>query len=377
MSLAEKNIYQHIMQTGPISVADFMTMALYDPQYGYYRVKDPLGKQGDFTTSPEISQIFGEIIGIWIAATWQQLGSPSPVTLVETGPGRGTLMADILRATKKLPNFHNNLHVCLLEINERLIQEQQATLEPLRNSLENLSWHSSIDKVPNDTPVIFIGNEFFDALPIHQFVKTNEGWRERMINCKPSSQTLEFALSPPVSLPKILHKKTIKKIQEAPLGAVYEYCPTAIDITTQISERIAEHNGAALFIDYGYYENQLNDTFQAVKKHQYHCPLSDIGEADLTAHVDFSTLANTASQYNIRAQGNCTQKDFLHMMGIDLRSSALMQQANKKQQQDITTAVTRLTSPTQMGTLFKCLALTHSDHPPAYGFADTNNSLIS
>lgn len=359
MPLKQK-LANKIQKSGAISLAEYMAICLYDDEYGYYRKKDPLGKEGDFTTAPEISQVFGELIGVWLITSWQASGSPKNPIIVEPGPGRGTLMADILRVAEKIPEFYKNISVHLVEVNEALIKEQKKALSKYEAEIH---WHKSIDTLP-EKPVFLVANEFFDALPIHQFIMTKDGWRERLIAVD-ANNNFVFITSK-IETPHIaLIPKKLSDVEE---GGIYEVCPEGIKIIKNIAERIKNYGGAALAIDYGYYNNNFKDSFQAVKNHKYHDPFKNPGDVDLTAHVNFTRLGKEAEKMGVRAQGNITQGEFLINMGIELRAAMLMKNASEIEQKNIKSGVERLLFPSQMGSLFKCLALTNKNAPGAYGF---------
>lgn len=343
---------------GPITVARFMAIALGHPTRGYYATRDPLGAAGDFTTAPEISQMFGELVGLWAAAVWQQQGEPAPVRLVELGPGRGTLMADALRAAGiAMPAFRAAVDVHLVDTSPTMRAEQERTLAG-RDCTP--VWHDQADTVPEGAALV-VANEFFDALPIHQFVRTAEGWCERQVGLDVQGE-LAFGLrgEPASAL-----------TGSGPEGSVFEICPAAQDIVANVARRLAKHGGAALVIDYGRVTSGFGDTLQAVKAHRFADPLADPGNADLTAHVDFAALARTAVQGGASVHGPVTQGSFLQALGLSQRAAALKRNATAPQSQAIDTAVARLAGPDPgMGDLFKVLALTAADAPAPPGFGD-------
>ena len=337
MTPLEAEIRRIIESDGPISVADYMRLCLGHPQHGYYVTRDPFGAQGDFITAPEVSQMFGELIGAWAAAVWQQMGAPREVSLVELGPGRGTLMADALRAAKAMPEFADALSVYLVETSPVLREAQQAKLGAL-------NWHVQIEDVP-EGPCIAIANEFVDALPVDQLVKDRDGWHMRMVGVV--DDRLAFVVSPD-TLPG-------RTEIEAPSGAILETRhdrPVAF-----LARRIAGHGGAALVIDYGHAATGFGDTLQAVRGHRYADPLADPGESDLTTQVDFAALARTARREGARAHGPIPQGDFMRRLGIEQRAARLKQTATPQQAADIDSALARLTAADQMGDLFKVLAI--------------------
>ena len=340
MTPLEAEIRRIIETDGPISVADYMRLCLGHPQHGYYVTRDPLGAQGDFITAPEVSQMFGELIGAWAAAAWQQMGAPREVRLIELGPGRGTLMADALRAAKAVPEFVDALSVHLVETSPMLRGAQQVKLAA---ATRPIAWHGQIEDVP-EGPSIAIANEFVDALPADQLVK-DRGWHMRMVGIV--NDRLAFVVSPD-ALPGHIEV-------EAPVGAIFESRhdqPIAL-----LAQRIVRHGGAALIIDYGHAATGFGDTLQAVLGHRYADPLADPGESDLTTQVDFAALARTARRAGAQAQGPITQGDFLRRLGIAQRATRLKQNASPQQAADIDSALARLTAADQMGALFKVLAI--------------------
>ena len=354
MSPLEALIRDRITSTGPISVADFMELALGHPKHGYYMTGDPLGVSGDFITSPEISQVFGELIGLWAAVTWQQMGSPENLVLAECGPGRGTLMKDVLRAAKSVPDFHQAIDIHLVENSPAMRRRQQDTLTGLTPS-----WHDSIATVPAG-PMILIANEFLDALPIHQFVMTDNGWAERCIDVVADSLTFVTAEAPPHHLPALP--------SDAPPGAVFERCPVAMEFADTLTHRLAATPGAALIIDYGHGKSAIGETLQAVHQHAFCDPLSDPGKADLTAHVDFGAFARQLRSGGATTSGPVTQSAFLGAIGIRERTQQLLKTASPEARADVMSATVRLTDPGQMGELFKVMVATSPEMPRLAGF---------
>ena len=361
MTPLESIIKQLILADGPISIARFMELCLAHPTLGYYMTRDPFGKAGDFTTAPEISQMFGELIGLWAADAWQKMGSPSKVALVELGPGRGTLMSDALRAAKSAPDFSASLEVQLVEISPILQDIQRATLKN-----HDVTWHQSINTLPS-LPSIIIANEFFDALPIRQFIKQPTGWHERLIGFD-SNNELIFGLAQnntqnfELRCPSPLEGESVPEGRERGIknGSIFEISQTSCDVIITLSTHLKSNSGAALFIDYGHIKSGFGDTLQALKAHKTIDPLDDIGEADITAHVDFERLAQTAVNAGIKVQQLTKQAEFLEQLGIHHRAATLIKNAKTEaQKQDIDTALQRLTdrSPTGMGSLFKVLEL--------------------
>lgn len=346
-----------IADEGPISIERFMALALTHPTKGYYTTRNPFGVEGDFVTAPEISQMFGELIGLWAAEMWSQIGAPARVRLVELGPGRGVLMADALRAARAAPEFFQALDVHLVEASDLLAEQQRAALA---DSGKPVTWHHSLDDIPPG-PAIFIANEFFDALPVRHYLKTPKGWRERLVGLDPDGE-LAFGLSEE-SEPYIK--------AQAPDGSILEVGAAAQRLITRIAARIVSENGAALAIDYGYIRTAFGETLQAVKSHVFVDPLEDPGQADLTTHVDFSALARAASAANALVHGPVEQGAFLAELGIFERAEMLKRGASPEQAEQIDSALARLAGDgeSEMGALFKVLAVTRRSVKEAPGFA--------
>ncbi len=339
-------IARRIAQTGPINVCEYMQLCLSHPQHGYYMTRDPFGAQGDFTTAPEISQMFGELIGLWVAQVWLDQGSPSPFGLVELGPGRGTLLADAVRATRNVPGFHAAMQVWLVETSPTLRAKQA-------ENLRNAHWALTIDELPN-APLFLIANEFFDSLPVHQFVRDGNGWREKMVGL--ADNQLNWGLAPGIAIPDLE-----AQFPNVPNQTLVETCPAGRRIAARIGTSITSKSGAALIIDYGDWHG-TGDTLQALRHHKMTDPLADPGEADLTAHVNFSHLAKAS---NLLVWPLQTQGKFLDNLGISRRAESL----RVKDPKAVASAHHRLTDPSQMGTLFKALCLTRADAPSPPGFA--------
>lgn len=354
MSPLEALIRDRIARTGPIPVADYMELALGHPEHGYYRKADPFGAAGDFITAPEISQVFGELIGLWAAITWQQMGSPEKLVLVECGPGRGTLMKDFLRAAKSVPEFHRAIDIHLVENSPAMRQRQKDTLSEYVPS-----WHDTIAAVPPG-PMILVANEFLDALPIEQFIYSDKGWATRCVDIGPDG--LVFATGDPVANgPPTLPA-------DARHGDIFETCPAALAFADALSSRLQTTPGAALLIDYGHRQSAVGETLQAVRHHEFTDPLTDPGEADLTAHVDFDALAGQFTSGGSAAYGPITQADFLNTIGIRERTQQLAQNAPPEARAAMNAATARLTDPAQMGNLFKVMVATSAEMPRLAGF---------
>jgi NADH dehydrogenase [ubiquinone] 1 alpha subcomplex assembly factor 7 len=346
---------EEIRRAGPMSTARFMALALTHPTLGYYARHDPLGASGDFITAPEISQVFGELLGLWLAQAWSELGRPDPCLLVELGPGRGTLMADLLRAAGQLPGFRASLRLHLVETSERLRALQRARLAG-----ETVEWHTELDQVPAG-PMLLVANEFLDALPIHQLVATERGWVERMIDL--AGTELAFALS---DQPSALAQKL--PASKRALGQIAEVSPMRSVTAAAIGRRLAAEGGVALLIDYGAWVDVTGDTLQAVRDHAPWPVLSAPGEADLSSHVDFRALAEAACDAGAAVYGPVPQGPFLRAMGIDLRIARLLEHATAAQRRELRAALFRLTDAGAMGELFKVLVLAKPGAPPPPGF---------
>ena len=357
-------IARRIALTGPISVADFMAEALGHPRLGYYRRAMPLGAAGDFTTAPEISQMFGELVGAWLAERWQAIGCPAPVRLVELGPGRGTLMADALRATRAVPGFHAAAALHLVEISETLRDAQEAALGAFKPA-----WHASVDQVP-DGPTLMVANEFLDALPVRQFEKTPHGWAERMIGLAADGETLRFALAPGPSPFASLLPPSVRNA-DLPPGTLAEASGPVAQLATTIAERLARQGGWALIVDYGRDAAAPGASLQAVRGHRGVDVLDRPGETDLTAHVDFAAVAQAAAAAGAVVFGPAGQGDFLRRLGIEQRALALKARASEPARHAIDAALARLIAPDQMGTLFRVLAVGDDRGAPPAGFSNT------
>ena len=334
---------------GPMPVAEYMRLCLTHPQYGYYMNRDPLGAGGDFVTSPEISQMFGELIGLWMGAVWEQMGAPENVRVVELGPGRGTLMHDALRAAKIVEGFRNALVVHLVEVSPALQQVQQRMLERLDVPI---LWHSTLEEVPSG-PSIIVANEFVDTLPVHQAVKQADGWHERAIDIGPDGALVIVAQREPMAhfaaaLPRAL--------RQAPDGAIFEW--RADSLALELGRRLREQ-GAALIIDYGHAQYGLGDTLQAVAGHSFTDPLRAPGRADLTAHVDFEAFGQCAESMGARIHGPIRQRDLFLRLGIVQRASALKANTSPQKAAEIDTALARLIAEgvRGMGDLFKAIGI--------------------
>lgn len=364
MSLADR-LRRRIAVEGPLSVAEVMAAALVDPEHGYYTTRDPFGAAGDFVTAPEISQAFGELVGLWAAVVWQGMGAPDPVALIELGPGRGTLMADALRAVRGVPAFRAALRVHLVEASPVLRRRQAETLAGETFAGNGPAWHDDLDQLP-DGPSIVIANEFFDALPIVQLVRDGGIWRERRVATDPHTGGFVWTLTPGASPHGALLSPTIRG--GAPEQALAEVCPAGLSVARTLAERAVRDGGAVLAIDYGHAPSGVGDTLQALKSHRPVDPLASLGEADLTAHVDFAALGRAVTQAGGLQHGPVTQGEFLRALGIEARAEALCRKATDAQRAAIRSGCARLIDPGEMGTLFKAVSWTTVGASPPPGF---------
>ena len=354
-------IKQLIKSAGPMPVWRYMELCLMHPRHGYYVSRDPLGREGDFITAPEVSQMFGELLGLWAASVWKAIGSPPLLRLIEIGPGRGTLMADAIRALRVVPPLHHALSIHLVEVSPVLRQKQKEALLTSRS----IAWHNDIDEVPDGPSVIF-ANEYFDVLPIHQAVKGNDGWHERTVEFDGSGE-LVFGIAPqPIPHFEVLLPALVRA---APLGAVFEWRPDAEIM--KIASRVRDQEGAALIIDYGHLRSDVGDTFQAIANHSFADPLKNAGEADVTAHVDFQALARATEDLGARVHGPVQQGEFLKRLGIETRAQTLMAKATPEVAEDIASALQRLVGGGRggMGQMFKVLGVTEPNLTTLAGFA--------
>jgi NADH dehydrogenase [ubiquinone] 1 alpha subcomplex assembly factor 7 len=356
-----------IKAEGPLSVADYMAEALGNQRFGYYMTREPFGQHGDFVTAPEVSQMFGELIGLWVADYWLKSGTPERLALIELGPGRGTLMADALRAIKAVPGLSKALRLHLVEMSPRLRDLQKQTLPPLT---PDIKWHGQLAQAieaAKGAPLIIIANEFFDALPIHQLVSTASGWHERLVGLDEAGGNFTPLLA---ATPSLLSVMLAPHVALTPIGSLAEICPAGLQVIKEIASALEAQGGAALIIDYGTVTSAAGDSLQALTRHQYSDPFKNPGQADITAHVDFAALGRAAS--SARTHGPVTQARFLENMGINARAQSLKAGATEAQAHDIDEALKRLTDENEMGSLFKVLGLTAPSGPLPAGFEDPN-----
>ena len=351
IALPESETAAHILskkidREGPIALSEYMGIA----NAAYYAAKDPLGEDGDFVTAPEISQMFGELVGIWLSDLWLRKDSPQHVNYVELGPGRGTLAADALRTMKRFgcePQIH------FVETSP-ILKAKQSTVH------DNAAWHDTISSLPTDGPLMIVANEFFDALPVEQFVSAPDGWRRQMVARErnkfiavPGSQTVGDQIS--------------KSTAGLPTGTILESSPASVQIFGDLSNRIAKQGGVVLIIDYGYDRPGTGSTLQAVKDHMPISPFDSPGTSDLTAHVDFNSLGNIAKMRLLSVHGPAEQGQWLKALGIDQRAKKLAE-SSPKQADTIRAAHHRLTHLDEMGRLFRVMAATSMDWPEPEGF---------
>jgi len=360
MNALGARIAKLIAAQGPISVAQYMTIALHDRDYGYYATRNPIGADGDFTTAPEISQMFGELVGLWCAQAWHDQGKPARARLVELGPGRGTLMSDALRAAKMIPEFLQAIEVTLVESNPALVTIQK---EKLKDATVPIAWAETCDSRLFDLPAFLIANEFFDALPIRQFIRGEKNWNERMVGVNAKGE-LEFVLSPLAADASVPENRG-----EAPVGGVYEFSDAAIALAQEIAHGIAARGGAALLVDYGYSDPDFGETLQAIGGQKPTGVLAAPGEADISALVDFTCLAWASDTQGASTFGPVEQRTFLGRLGIESRAAVLAQNAQTPEiARSIQQDAYRLIGEDQMGSLFKALAIMPPNAPKPAGF---------
>jgi len=357
----DSQIRNIIRRDGHIKIDDMMRNVLSLNEESYYRSTKTIGEGGDFITAPEISQLFGEIIALWVIEQWNKIGKPEDFVLLELGAGQGKLMQDLLRVAKLEPQFFHAVNLRILEINSNFIKKQE---DNLRRYNEGIKWITDLDQLPKK-PIIFIANEFFDALPVKQYMKVKDKWFESILVIDPVDGRIKYNK---IELHQILQKQLLDDHKDAKDGAVIEESIESLEIIRFLSKSLCKHEGSGLIIDYGYdiktthrSRNQYNTTLQAIKNHQYHSIIDSLGEADLTAHVDFYALKKTAYEQGILEE-NCktsSQRDFLINYGIDIRHELLKKSATDEEKEILDNQLFRLTSPKQMGELFKVLEIFH------------------
>jgi NADH dehydrogenase [ubiquinone] 1 alpha subcomplex assembly factor 7 len=358
MNALKQEIAAEIVHEGPMTLERYMALCLAHPRLGYYMTRDPFGPSGDFVTAPEISQMFGELIGVWASEAWRVCGAPAGARLIELGPGRGTLMSDVLRVSRISPEFLDAITVHFVETSPILRAAQQRAMA---EAAKPAYWSADFADTPPG-PAFILANEFFDALPVRHFVKTISGWRERLVGLD-STGSLAFGLSSQIEPSLNVSARE---------GSIIEVNAIGQRLMGEIAARIVREGGAFLVIDYGYLETSLGDSLQAVAAHAYVDPLAEPGEADLTAHVDFAALARAARAQGAKVMGPVTQADFLLQLGIERRAQSLMKRAAPDQAQAIVDALDRLVGVDDprrhMGALFKVMAVAHPGMPDMPGF---------
>ena len=349
----EAEVRRRIKMAGPMPVRQYMELCLSHPVHGYYTTRDPLGRGGDFITAPEISQVFGELLGLWAASAWHRMGQPENVRLVEIGPGRGTMMLDALRAAQV---------VHLVEISPALQERQQQAMATLDVPV---MWHQTLDEVP-DGPAIVLANELFDALPVNQAIKQFNGWYERVVEIGPDGK-LTFGIAN--DLIPLFDQLVPPNMRDASIGAIYEW--RADNLPLSLSRRVVRQGGAALVVDYGHVESAPGDTLQAVGGHAFVNPLESPGAVDLTAHLDFQAFALAAESMGAGVTGPIAQAEFLRNLGIEKRAASLKAMASPEKAAEIDSAIQRLLGEgrTEMGSLFKAIGIAHPSLGILPGFA--------
>ena len=344
-----KNYLQNLIKiNGAISVGQFMNEALFHPKFGYYNTQNPFGKNGDFITAPEISQVFGELIAAYLIELWQTNYDSGKINLVEMGAGRGTLMKDFLQIAKKIPHFLKQVKISIVEISPKLQEIQKINLQGF-----DIGWHDNFTdfyKQNDRQPIFFIANELFDCFAIEQLVKTENGWLHRMVDIDQNGE-LRFILNLPAATKRLPSNNTSQ-----PINSVFEYSPQATAFMNELSIAIQKNKGIGLVIDYGYIENKFQNTLQAVKNHLYSNILQNVGSVDITALVDFSVLQKIATKNNLQSSV-VTQKEFLTTIGIEQRREKLLQEKNETKKYLINSSINRLIDEKQMGELFKELII--------------------
>jgi SAM-dependent MidA family methyltransferase len=353
VSELEREIAAIIAEEGPVPIDRYMALCLGHPRFGYYTTRDPFGVSGDFITAPEISQVFGELVGIWLIGAWQAMGEPGDFHLVEPGPGRGTLMADILRTARRAaPAFAAAARIALVEASPRLIEAQRRLLG------DGPTWHETVASLPGEGPLLLVANEFFDALPVRQFEYRRGSWHERVVGLDDDG-TLVFGL---------VRSDLARAGGE---GDIVEIAPARQAIARELGVRLARSGGAALIIDYGHLRTAPGDTLQALKAHRPVPVLEAPGSSDLTAHVDFEALVAAFAEGGGSAHGPLTQRQFLLAMGIEQRMAALAAGADAAAAARLARQEERLAGRTAMGNLFKVLAVTAPGLAAPYPFGTT------
>ena len=358
-ALLAARLREQIARDGPISVHDYMDFCLADARAGYYLTRQPIGRDGDFITAPEVSQMFGELIGAWVAAVWQSMGSPRPVVVAELGSGSGMLMADALRAWRSVPKLLDSISIALIETSPVLRGIQRETL---RHSPAPLRWCDRIEQAAYG-PLIVIANEFIDALPVRQMVRQEGVWRERCVTIGDDG-AFAFCVGEPVG-------NDAGSLHDWDDSAIIETRPAVTSLLSALAERAKQAPILALIADYGHVETGVGDTLQAVRRHRFADPLANPGEADITAHVDFGALKKTATDLGLVVFGPMPQGEFLLKLGLESRCHRLLQGATNEQKAALLSGAARLTDPRQMWLLFKVVLLQSSGLAPPPPFGDS------
>lgn len=341
----QTRISKHIRSSGPLPLAEYMHWCMADPKDGYYANQTAIGAKGDFITAPEISQMFGEMLGIWAVETWELLGRPSRFNLVELGPGKGSLMQDLLRIGNAVPDFLKATEIQMIETSEKLIETQKQNL----SEYKNISWHQSIQDIP-DQPTLIIANEFLDVLPIRQYIKTGDEWREHAISVD-ENDNLVWTLGA-----GILNLENLpENAASEPEGAIFEISTIREAFIANTSDLLRQNKGAALFIDYGHGKTACGDTVQAMRAHGFTDILKEPGLADLTSHVDFGALTQIAKSAGMNVSPLAKQGEFLLAKGLIERAGQLGHNCSPEIQEQLTQQAERLALPEEMGDLFKIL----------------------
>lgn len=347
-----------------MSVADYMALSLTEAGAGYYRNGNPIGANGDFVTAPEVSQIFGELIGVWAMVVWEGMGCPPHFILAELGPGRGTLMQDVMRATRAKPAFRQAARIHLVETSSTLREAQGKAL----SSICRPEWHESFTTLP-EAPLIIVANEFFDALPTEQFVYHGGSWNKRVLTLDDDDRPIFTAgrleVPPAEILPDILPNE----------GDILEHCPAAVDLIGEIGLRAKNTPCAILITDYGYDGRDYGDTLQAVRAHEYVDPIQSPGSADLSTHVNFTELRIAAKEAGLTPSWVMPQSEFLMSLGLEPRLRRLMMDADEEQRPALFLGARRLVDPFQMGSLFKAMAITSEHLPPPPPFSPESQAI--
>lgn len=359
MTPLEQIIRDEIAVQGPMTLGRYMDLCLSHHAYGYYWTRDPFGVEGDFTTAPEVSQLFGEMIGVWLADAWVRLGSPNPCILLEAGPGRGTLMADVMRATKNVRGFHDAVQVHLLETSPALKKKQRDMLAQYE-----VHWHNSLDTMPADMPVLFVANEFLDALPIEQLQYEAGEWVLRAVDIGPDNALRIVTKRAGEDMRTLASALT----DRAKIGDILEISPAIDGFCHELAILFKKQKGVGFFIDYGYAQHSFGDSLQALHKHQPVSIFHQPGESDLTAHVNFEHVTVQLKSMGLHATKTITQKAFLEALGIEMRMAALLARATPQQAIDLQSGCARLTHPDAMGALFKVIGFTNEPDVVLSGF---------